>query len=187
MTRSDPNGTRNIIIEKQSWVPSLLKLKQMGARNQSRALQETISFYAKNLSLRGLMHFLVAAIMPRLITPEPGERVTPTLGYLIPDSSLLFSFQHLAARWLSSRLIAPLFCLQLYSLIFFTFYFQPTVAWLWRSGAGSGACAPSPQSAGGQTSVIERVTRTATRAPRAAPRLCATRPRVTRPTRVYWV
>ena len=74
MTRSDPNGTRNIIIEKQSWVPSLLKLKQMGARNQSRALQETISFYAKNLSLRGLMHFLLAAIMPRLITPEPGER-----------------------------------------------------------------------------------------------------------------
>ena len=74
MTRSDPNGTRNIIIEKQSWVPSLLKLKQMGARNQSRALQETISFYAKNLSLRGLMHFLLAAIMPRLITPEPGEK-----------------------------------------------------------------------------------------------------------------
>ena len=66
--------TPNIIVEKQSRVPSVLKLKQMSALNQSRALQETISFYAKNLSLRGLMHFLVAAIMPRLITPEPGER-----------------------------------------------------------------------------------------------------------------
>ena len=64
----------NIIVEKQSRVPSVLKLKQMGALNQSRALQEIICFYAKNLSLRGLMHFLVAAIMPRLITPEPGER-----------------------------------------------------------------------------------------------------------------
>lgn len=64
----------NIIVEKQSRVPSVLKLKQMDALNQSRALQEIICFYAKNLSLRGLMHFLVAAIMPRLITPEPGER-----------------------------------------------------------------------------------------------------------------
>ena len=102
----------------------MLKLKQMGARNQSRALQETISFYAKNLSLRGLMHFLLAAIMPRLITPEPGERerVTPTLGYLIPDSSLLFSFQHLAARWLSSRLIAPLFASS-----YTASYFSPSI------------------------------------------------------------
>ena len=35
--------------------------------------------------------------------------MTPTLGYLIPVSALQFSFQHLLARYLSSRLIAPYF------------------------------------------------------------------------------
>lgn len=56
--------------------PYVLKLKQMGAWNEGRALQEIICFYAKNLSLQGLMHFLLAAIMPRLITREPGENDT---------------------------------------------------------------------------------------------------------------
>ena len=46
--------------------------------------------------------------------------MTPTLGYLIPDSALQFSFQHLVARWLSSRLIAPYFSDYFWCLIFFT-------------------------------------------------------------------